>query len=74
MTATYEKRTIQVTYDPDRGFVALPREMHPIVALSLSVLRKKIQEALQPADPIITFNLDRAARLERDQRRAACRI
>jgi hypothetical protein len=37
----------------------------------LGGLRRRIEVALLPDEPVIQLRLDRAARLERDQRRAA---
>jgi hypothetical protein len=44
------------------------------VALSLGGLRRRIEIALLPDDVIITLNLDRAARRERDRRRAQAQL
>jgi hypothetical protein len=40
-----------------------------VTALSLGGLRRRIEVALLPDDPVVQLRLDRAARLERDRRR-----
>ena len=64
-----DKLRVTVTYDPTKGYVASHPELRAFTALSLNGLRRKIESALMPENPIIIFDLDRAARLERDQRR-----
>jgi len=68
-----DRLTVSVTFDEARGYLAtapeLPSNAQPVVALSLSSLRKRIEAMLMPDQPIIILNLDRAARRERDQRR-----
>jgi hypothetical protein len=46
----------------------------PIVALSLGGLRRRIEIALLPDDPIITLSLDRVARRERERRRQQAQL
>jgi hypothetical protein len=41
-----------------------------VTALSLDGLRRGIEAALLPDEPVVQLRLDRAARLERDRRRA----
>jgi hypothetical protein len=63
---------VSVTFDERRGYVGSHPELRsPVVALSLSGIRRQIEAALMPDEPIIILQLDRAARLERDRRRAA---
>jgi hypothetical protein len=68
-----DKLTVSVTYDQAKGYVGtsseLPSNAQPVIALSLSSLRKRVEAMLMPDRPIIILNLDRAARRERDQRR-----
>jgi hypothetical protein len=59
---------ISVTFDPARGYVTAGGEL-PLAALSLSGLRRRIEDAHRGEDVEIKLVLDRAARLERDQRR-----
>jgi hypothetical protein len=69
-----ERLDVTVTYDAERGYVATAPELHqPVVALSLGGLRRRIAALMLPDDVIITLNLDRTARLERDRRRAQAR-
>jgi hypothetical protein len=66
-----DRLEISVTYDPERGYIGNGAGLKaPVVALSLGGLRRRIEALMLPDDPIITLNLDRAARLERDRRRA----
>jgi hypothetical protein len=46
----------------------------PVTALSLGGLRRRIEALMVPDDPIITLNLDRIARLERDRRRQQAQL
>jgi len=41
----------------------------PVVALSLAGLRRQVEALMLPDEVIVTLNLDKAARLERDRRR-----
>ena len=40
-----------------------------MIALSLGGLRRRIEALMSPEEVIVTLNLDKAARLERDRRR-----
>jgi hypothetical protein len=61
---------VSVTFDEQRGYVASHPELPTITALSLSVLRRRIEERLIGEDhPEVRLVLDRAARVERDRRR-----
>jgi hypothetical protein len=65
---------VSVTFDPARGYVGTAAELRsPAVALSLGGLRRRIEIALLPDEPVIQLRLDRAARLERDRRRVTGR-
>jgi hypothetical protein len=69
-----DRLEVAVTFDPARGYVGTaPGLRQPVTALSLGGLRRKIEAALLPDEPIIMLNLDRAARLERDRRRRQAR-
>ena len=62
---------VSVTFDPAKGYVASAPELRqPVVAVSLGGLRRRIEALMLPDEPIVVLNLDRAARLERDRRRA----
>jgi hypothetical protein len=61
---------VSVTFDERRGYVATaPGLRAPVVALSLGGLRRRIEALLLPDDVVITLNLDRVARRERDRSR-----
>jgi hypothetical protein len=65
-----ERLEVSVTFDPAKGYVAtVPDLAEPITALSLAVLRRRIEERLLPDSIEVRLNLDKRARLERDQRR-----
>jgi hypothetical protein len=67
-----ERLEVSVTFDERRGYVATAPELRqPVLALSLGGVRRRIEALLLPEEPIVVLNLDRAARLERDRRRAA---
>jgi hypothetical protein len=62
---------VTVTYDASCGYIAsVPGLKAPVVALSLGGLRRRVEALLLPDDPVITLNLDRTARQERDRCRA----
>jgi hypothetical protein len=66
-----ERLEVSVTFDQRRGYVATARGLRaPVVALSLGGIRRKIEIALLPDDVDVRLVLDRAARQERDRRRA----
>jgi hypothetical protein len=70
-----ERLEVNVTFDSARGYIASAPELRqPTVALSLASLRMRIEIALLPDDVIITLNLDRVARLERDRRRQQAQL
>jgi hypothetical protein len=62
------KLLIGVTFDGCVYRTTSP-EVAPVSALSLTVLRKRIEAALMPDDPVVVLELDRHARRERDERR-----
>jgi hypothetical protein len=65
-----DRLDVSVTFDERRGYVALvPDLAEPITALSLAVLRRRIEERLLPDTAEVRLMLDRRARLERDRRR-----
>jgi hypothetical protein len=65
-----DRLEVNVTFD-ERGYIgSAPDLRQPVTALSLGGLRRRIEALLLPDDPIITLSLDRAARRERDRRRA----
>jgi hypothetical protein len=70
MAMSGERLEVSVTFDPAKGYVAtVPDLAEPISALSLAVLRRRIEERLLPDSIDVRLILDRRARLERDQRR-----
>ena len=64
-----ERLQVAVTFDAERGYVGSVPGLPPVTALSLGGLRRRIEAALLPEEPVIVLNLDRVARQERDQRR-----
>jgi hypothetical protein len=65
-----DRLEVSVTYDARHGYVgSAPGLRSPVTALSLGGLRRRIEALLLPDDVIITLNLDRVARQERDRRR-----
>lgn len=75
MTASMvdDRLTVSVSFDPAKGYVGTHPALRPLTALSLNGLRRQVEAALMPKSAVITFSLDRAARRERDQRRALAR-
>ena len=66
-----ERLEVSVTFDERHGYVgSAPELRHPIVALSLSSLRKRIEIALLPDDVRVVLHLDGLAERERHRRRA----
>jgi hypothetical protein len=67
-----DERLESVTFVPAKGYVASAPELRqPVTALSLGGLRRRVEALMLPDDVHIVLHLDRAARLERDRRRAA---
>jgi hypothetical protein len=67
-----ERLEVSVTFVPAKGYVASAPELRsPVTALSLGGVRRRIEALMLPDDVIVMLNLDRAARRERDRRRAA---
>ena len=65
-----DRVTIAVTYDPAKGYIGSSPELQsPVIALSLGGLRRKVEALMSPDEVIVTLQLDRTARLERDRRR-----
>jgi hypothetical protein len=61
---------VAVTFDERRGYVGTAPDLRqPVIALSLGGLRRMIEALMSPDEVIVTLNLDKAARLERDRRR-----
>ena len=62
---------VSVSSDAERGYIASAPELrHPIVALSLASLRKRIEIALLPDDVRVVLHLDGLAERERHRRQA----
>ena len=70
--AMLDDRATHVTFDAARGgYIAThPQLAAPVTALSLSVLRARVGRQLDIAAVNVRLKLDRAARLQRDQRRS----
>ena len=65
-----ERLEVSVTFVPAKGYVGhVPDLAEPITALSLALLRRRIEERLLPDSIEVRLMLDRRARHERDQRR-----
>jgi hypothetical protein len=60
---------ISVSFDPKRGYITTGADVLPFTALSLSGLRRQLEDAHRGEEVEIKLVLDRTARLERDQRR-----
>jgi hypothetical protein len=70
-----DRLEVSVTFDAERGYVATAPELRsPVTALSLGGLRRRIEALMPPDDLIITLNLDRIARRERDRRRQQAQL
>jgi hypothetical protein len=64
-----DRLEVSVTFEPAKGYVAMvPDLAEPITALSLAVLRRRIEGRLLPDSIEVRLMLDRCARLERDRR------
>jgi hypothetical protein len=71
-----DRLDVSVTFDERRGgyIGSAPELKAPVVALSLGGLRRRVEALMLPDDVIITLNLDRTARRERDRRRAQAQL
>ena len=64
-----------MTYDAERGYIASAPELRqPIVALSLTSLRKRIEVLLMPEESLVVLQLDGLAERERHRRRAQAQL
>jgi hypothetical protein len=61
---------VAVSFDTERGYYTTAPDVPTVTALSLAGERKRIAAALMPDEVDIKLELDRAARRERDRRRA----
>jgi len=61
---------VAVSFDSERGYYTTAPDVPTVTALSLAGVRKRIAAALMPDEVDIKLELDRAARRERDRRRA----
>jgi hypothetical protein len=69
-----DRLEVSVTFDPAKGYVAtVPDLAEPITALSLAVLRRRIEIALLPDSVEVRLMLDGLAERERHRRRAQAR-
>jgi hypothetical protein len=69
-----DRLEVSVTFDPAKGYVAtVPDLAEPITALSLAVLRRRIEIALLPDSVEVRLMLDGLAKRERHRRRAQAR-
>jgi hypothetical protein len=71
----HDRLEIAVTYDLAKGYYigVHPELRTPVVALSLAVLRKRVEERLIGEDIDIKLVLDATAERERNRRRAGDR-
>jgi hypothetical protein len=61
---------VSVSFNERRGYVGTAPELRaPVVALSLSSLRRRIEVVLLPDDVEVKLVLDALAKRERDRRR-----
>ena len=74
-TDMHDRLEIAVTYDLAKGYYigVHPELRTPVVALSLAVLRKRVEERLIGEDIDIKLVLDATAERERNRRRAGYR-
>ena len=67
-----DKLEVSVSFEEKRGYFTTGSELpQSLTALSLGGLRRRIEVALLPDEPVVQLRLDRVARLERDRRRRA---
>jgi hypothetical protein len=72
-TMSGDRIEVNVTFDSARGYIASAPELrHPVVALSLASLRKRIEIALLADD--VVLQLDGLAERERHRRRAQAQL
>ena len=69
-----ERFEVDVTFDQQRGYIASHPDLPVITALSLRTLRRRVDVRLIGEDVDVRLLLDRAARIERDARRASGRF
>jgi hypothetical protein len=70
-----DRLEVDVSFDERHGYVgSAPELRQPVTALSLGGLRRRIEALLLPDDVVITLNLDRTARRERDRRRQQAQL
>jgi hypothetical protein len=66
-----ERFEVSVTYDASCGYIASAPELKaPVVALSLTGLKRKVEIALLSGDVRVVLQLDGLAERERHRRRA----
>jgi hypothetical protein len=71
--STIDRRDVTVTYDARHGYIASAPELRqPIVALSLSGLRRRVEALLLPDD--VVLQLDGLAERERHRRRVQAQL
>jgi hypothetical protein len=69
-----EKLNVSVTFRPEQSYIGTaPDIRHPVIALSLGGLRRRIEAMMMPDTVIVSLHLDKAARLERNRRRLSGR-
>jgi hypothetical protein len=70
-----DKLEVSVSFEEKRGYFTTGSELpQRLTALSLGGLRRRIEVALLPDEPVVQLRLDRVARLERDRHRRACAL
>jgi hypothetical protein len=66
-----ERFEVSVSFDSTQGYFTTGGELpQSLTALSLGGLRRRIEAALLPDEPVVHLRLDRDVRLERDRRRS----
>jgi hypothetical protein len=69
-----ERFEVKVTFDQQRGYIACHPDLPIIAALSLRLLRRRVDERLMGEDVDVRLILDRLARTERDARRTGSAV
>jgi hypothetical protein len=65
-----DRLEVNVTFDSARGYISSAPELRqPVVALSLTSLRKRIEALLMPEESLVVLQLDGLAERERHRRR-----
>jgi len=66
-----DRLEVSVTFDAARGYIGSAPELRtPVTALSLAMLKRKVEALLLPDDVRVVLQLDGLAERERHRRRA----